>query len=60
VRTVEGSAVADGQDLLARRVHPGAAITLNVVDQLAGDVDVRIADASVRAMPALASTITPA
>ena len=41
VHTVEGSAVADGQDLLARRVHPGAAITLDVIDQLAGDVDVR-------------------
>ena len=41
MHTVEGSAVADGQDLLARRVHPGAAVTLNVIDQLAGDIDVR-------------------
>ena len=41
MHTIEGSAVADGQDLLARRVHPGAAVTLNVLDQLAGDIDVR-------------------
>lgn len=41
MHAVEGSAVADGQDLLARRVHPGAAVTLNVIDQLAGDIDVR-------------------
>jgi hypothetical protein len=32
MHTVEGSAVADGQDLLARRVHSGATVTLNVVD----------------------------
>ena len=41
MHTVEGSAVADGQDLLARRVHPSIAVTLNVIDQLAGDIDVR-------------------
>jgi hypothetical protein len=41
MHTVEGATVADGQDLLARRVHPCIPVTLNITNQLAGDLDVR-------------------
>ena len=41
VHAVEGSAVPDGPGSAARRVHPGAAVTLNGLDQLAGDMGCR-------------------